>query len=331
MKKSRRFKDVGLAILLLLFLTSCGGSSGGSSSGISYTGLTTQATVDQNNAEELSTGAYSGGSTGSAIGGTLGVIQTGQPEPEGYPRVLKVAQVLEGTLDKVDFMSRAYGTFVGEVYTESEKIYGACGGSASVTVSIDDQTGYFSGRMNFNKYCDMEITISGGVDLSGKFDLYAEELTEFTMSFDNLTSTSASDSVTLKGDISLVNVTAYGGTMIMNMTMQDNSTKETFRLVDYKIVVTEQFDSIGIDISGRYYDPNYGYVDISTPTLFRIYEGNENPSKGVLVVTGKTGIGGGSTKARLKTISSSTYKVEADTDGDGLYDYDTGVLYWLHY
>jgi len=330
MKKSLRFKDVTLAVFLVLFLTACGGGGGGagSSSSTSYTGLTTQATIDENNAEELSTGAYMGGQTGSAIGGTVGVIQSGECGLAGRPSMFKVVQVLEGSLHKVDFMSRTYGTFVGEIYTDSATIYGDCGGSGSITLSVDDQTGNFSGRMNFNNYCDEGVTFSGNMDLSGQMDLYTEEIIEFTFSFDNITATMGSDSITLEGDISLFSVTSYGGTMTMNITLRDNSTKETFRLKDCTMTFTERANYVDMELSGRYYDPNYGYVDINTTTPLRIYGDNENPSEGILVVNGKTGIGGGSTKARLTVLSSSTYKVEADTDGDGFYDYDTGVLYW---
>ena len=49
MKSSLTVKDVVLAVLLAVSLTACGGGSdggGGSSDSISYTGLTTQATID---------------------------------------------------------------------------------------------------------------------------------------------------------------------------------------------------------------------------------------------------------------------------------------------
>jgi hypothetical protein len=81
-------------------------------------------------------------------------------------------------------------------------------------------------------------------------------------------------------------------------------------------------------ISGRYYDPDYGYVEVYTEGPLRIDDGDDWPSDGVLVVTGDTGIAGGSTMARLTALSSTTYQVEADTNGDGTYDWDSGVLYW---
>jgi len=80
--------------------------------------------------------------------------------------------------------------------------------------------------------------------------------------------------------------------------------------------------------SGRYYDPDEGYVVVSTEEAFVIYDGDDWPLQGVLVITGDTGSEGGRTKARLTVLTSTTFRVEADTDVDGSYDWDSGVLDW---
>jgi len=334
MKKltSEKFKGIGLTafILLAVFLTACGGGGGdgggGSPAGISYTGLTTQATIDGNNAEDLSTGAYQGGQAGAAIG-SVGAIQTGESGPVGHSRMLKVSQVLEGSLRQVDLMSRSAGTFVGAIYTESDTIYGDCGGSASFTVSVDDQTGDFSGSFTFNNYCDDEVTISGAASFSGRVDLNTEELIEFSFSFDSITVTSGSDSFTLDGDISFDN-TVSPATMTMTMLLKDNNTGKVYKVEDYIMTLTELASYVDVEVSGTYFDPDYGYVSISTTTPLRIYYGDDYPSDGVIVVTGNTGIAGGSTMARLRALTSTTYQIEADTNGDGVYDWDSGVLNW---
>lgn len=329
MKISLRVKHVVLAVLLAVSLTACGGGGGGggggSLSGISYTGLTTQATIDGNNAEDLSTGAYQGGQAGAAIG-SVGAIQTGESGPVGHSRMLKVSQVLEGSLRQVDLMSRSAGTFVGAIYTESNTIYGDCGGSASFTVSVDDQTGDFSGSFTFNNYCDDEVTISGAASFSGRVDLSTEELIEFSFSFNNLTGTSGSDSFTLDGDISIDN-TVSPATMTMTMLLKDNNTGKVYK-VDYNYIMTEEANYIEVEASGTYYDPDYGYVSITTTVPLCIYVGDDYPSDGVIVATGNTSIGGGSTMARLTALTSMTYQVEADTNGDGIYDWNSVVLNW---
>ena len=92
--------------------------------------------------------------------------------------------------------------------------------------------------------------------------------------------------------------------------------------------LTAGIDYLEFEVSGYYYDPDYGYVVISTSIPFVIYVGDYGPSVGVLVITGNTGIAGGSTKARFLALSSMTYQVEADTNGDGTYDWNSGILYW---
>ena len=329
MKISLRVKHVVLAVLLAVFLTACGGGGGGgggSPSGISYTGLTIEATIDENNAEDLSTGAYQGGQTGAAFG-SVGAIQAGESVPVGRPRTLKVSQVLDDALHKVDLTSRSGGTFVGAIYTESDTIYGDCGGSASFTISADDQTGDFSGSFNFNNYCEGGVTISGDVNISGQLDVNTEELIEFDFSFDSLTATSGSDSFTLDGNISFDN-TISPATMTMTMLLQDNNTGKVYKVKDYIMTLTEEVNYVDVEVSGTYFDPDYGYVSITTTAPLCIYDGDDYPSDGVIVVTGNTGIGGGSTMARLTALSSTTYQVEADTNGDGTYDWDSGVLNW---
>ena len=328
MKNSLRVKYVVLAVLLAVSLTACGGGGGGgggSPAGISYTGLTTQAMIDENNAEDLTTGAYQGGHTGAAIGG-VGAIQAWETGPVGRPRMLKVSQVLEGSLRQMDLMSRSGGIFVGAIYTESGTIDGNCGGNASFTVSVDDETGDFSGSITFNSYCNDGVTISGAASFSGQVDLYTEELLEFSFSFDNLTGTSGSDSFTLDGDISFDN-TVSPATMTMTMLVQDNSTGKVYK-VEYTMTLTEEANYVDVEVFGTYFDPDYGYVFITTTTPLCIYDGDDYPSDGAIVVTGSTGIAGGSTMARLIALTSTTYQVEADTNGDGIYDWNSGVLNW---
>ncbi len=332
MKTGLKVKHVAFAILLALFLTACGGGGGGgggeSPSGISYTGLTIEATIDENNAVVLATGAYQGGQTGSALVGSVGAIQVGEDGSVGLPRTLKVSQVLEGALHKVDMTSRSVGTFVGAIYTEKDTIYGDYGGSASYTINVDDQTGVFSGSITFNSYSDDGVTIiSGPVSFSGSLDVNTEDLVEFSFSFDNLTGVSGSDSFTLDGDISFDN-TVYPAEITMTMLLKDNNTGKVYKLEDYVMTLTDTGSYVDVEGSGTYFDPDYGYVTISTVTPFRIYYGDIYPSDGVLVIHGNTGIAGGSTMARLAALSSSTFQVEADTNGDGIYDWNSGDMNW---
>jgi hypothetical protein len=117
--------------------------------------------------------------------------------------------------------------------------------------------------------------------------------------------------------------------MAMTMLLQDNSTGKVYKVEAYTLTLTEQVNYADVELlSGRYFDPDYGYVSITTTTPLRIYVGDNYPSDGVIVVTGNTGIAGGSTMARLTALNSTTYQIEADTNGDGAYDWNSGVLNW---
>lgn len=330
MKTVLKVKHVAFAILLVLSLTACGGGGGGgeSSSGITYAGLTTEATIDENNAVVLSTGAYQGGQTGAALVGGVGAVQVGEDGSVGLPRPLKVSQALESALQKVDMTSGSLGTLVGAIYTEKDTIYGDYGGSASYTINVNDETGAFSGSITFNSYSDDGVTtISGPVSFTGSLDVNTEDFIEFRFSFDNLTGVSGSDSFTLDGDISFDN-TVYPAEITMTMLLKDNHTAKVYKLEDYVMTLTDMGSYVDVEGSGAYFDPDYGYVSISTAAPFRIYYGDIYPSEGVLVIDGNTGIAGGSTMARLAALSSSTCLVEADTNGDGIYDWNSGVMNW---
>jgi hypothetical protein len=320
-------------ILLSVFLCACGGDGGGGGdgpAGISYTGVTTPAAIDENNAQDLAIGAYQGGSTAGSAGGAaggLGAVQIDGTEGTSSPRTLKLSRALEDSLRRVDLMSRSGGISLGAVYEETDTVYGDCGGSASYTITVDDVNGEFSGRFNYDDYCSQGVTLSGRVSFSGEVDVDTGDILTFTFSFNNLTATSGSDSFTLRGDISY-DVNDSSISVSMDMLLKDNNTGKVYWARDCTMTWTEGAGYVEFEWSGRYYDPDEGYVVVSTNTPFVIYDGDDWPSEGVLVIKGDTGSEGGITKARLTVLSSTTFQVEADTDGDGSYDWDSGVLYW---
>ena len=317
---------VAVIALGLMTIIGTGGGGGETLTLITYTGLTTQATIDENNAEDLAVGAYEGGHTGGAVGG-IGAIQPAESVHVDRPYMLKVSRVLEDSLRQVDFLSRSSG-IENCHHTVNDIVFGGCGGIASYTITVDDETGDFNGSLNFLSYCDDGVTITGRVGFTGQVNVnLGHALLRFSFNFYNLTGTSGSDSFTLNGNISC-DVTVSPTIITMSMLLHDNSTGKVYWVQNYEMRVTEGANYVDIEVSGRYYDPDYGYVNIDTPDPFCIYNVDDCPSDGVLVVTGDTGTAGGPTIARLTALSSTTYQVEADTNGDGFYDYDSEILNW---
>lgn len=334
-KKKTIFKLLRYLALLFLIVFGCiaiissgggGGSDdgdnddGGESTGISYTGLTSQAVITEDNAIEISLGAYNGTETGSVF--NLGVVQTGGLTINGGSRILKVYQVLNDTVREVDIISDSNKTLYGA--TESGSIDGDCGGTASYSFTADDQTGEFSGSFNFNNYCSSEVYISGQATVTGTIDTVTEEIETMTLTFSNLTTVMGSDNMTMDGDIS-IQTNEQMITITMEILLEYNA-GDVYWIDNYVMNIVEGYSYISIEMEGRFYDPNYGYIDLTTTTPFSVYYYEEYPSEGVLVVTGEN-----NTKARLTSLSSETFQVEADTDGDGSYDYNSGVLYWSDY
>jgi hypothetical protein len=298
-----------------------GGTTGnGSDTGLTYTGQTSEAIIDSGNCLAFCVGAYDGAKMGTAT--RQSSVGTDSGENIGLPRILRLSQALEDSLRQIDILSKSGERFSKDVYTDYGTINGDCGGTASFSISLDDQTGIFSGSFTYTDYCSGGVTLDGSASYSGQFDMNTGELPTFTFSFDNLTSTSAYESYTIDGSVTW-NVSGSSYSLTMDMYMRDNNTEEVFWVDDYSMTLTDLGNEIEFEISGKFYDPDYGYITVSTeePFVYGYYD--YYPYQGVLVVTG-----GGNTKARLTVLSSDTFKVEADTDGDGTYDYDSGVLYW---
>jgi chitodextrinase len=169
--------------------------------------------------------------------------------------------------------------------------------------------------------------MSGVVEFSGKADISTGDILTCSFSFNNLSGSSESDAFTLNGSISY-DITVSPNRVTMNMLLQITSTGKVYWIKDYEMTVTDGADYVTFEASGYYYDPDYGYGNLSTDTPIVTPNDSSWPFDGVLVITGDTGDAGGSTKARLTAISSSTYQLAADTNGDGSFDWDSGVLYW---
>jgi len=301
-----------------------GGDGGGSStpSSITYTGSTSQATITSSNAGTLTQDAYSGGSMGTLF--ATGSTAVGEVN---HPRTFQVTMALEKAVSGMNLSAARYESILGASITRSGSTTGSCGGSASYSITYDDVSGIFSGTMSFNSYCNENSSISGSATFSGTIDTGTKEFLAFNFSFTELTGTSGSDSFTLKGTIAFVRQpSSYNVTI--DWLIRDNHSNKVYWVHNYSMTLTEGSGYVDFLISGLYYDPDHGFVSLSTTNPFRIYTGNQHPSEGILVIDGSTGIAGGSTKARLTAISASTYRVEADTNGDDAYDWDSGTLNW---
>ncbi len=325
-----RIKSVLSTIMIcfiLSMITGCGGGSSGDGDSVDavYTGLTSQAVFDDTNAQQIVEEAYLSGSSSSSLTIPFSSTNSAPLERNDIPLSWYLARFAEdlaqqlATLDGARVPSAMSAVDQKDFYTED-----GYGGSISGTLSIDKETGDFSGSFTYNSYSlagvvsDGEVTVEGHSSTSGMTLLM--NFSSFTVSYGGV-------SQTMNGTASL-SASVGSLALMMNIVTQDNTTGKTYWMQDYRIDVVEYDDRDEVSISGLFYDFDYGYVVLSTQQPLVYYDDDDSPSSGIIVATGAQGSAGGSTWAKLGAQSSSTYMIWADTDGDGSADWESGVLYW---
>jgi len=317
-----------LFVFGVFLITGCGGSSSPSSSGsttssLTYTGSTAQAVVDSNNANDLAGNTYQAESSGFV---TLG---TNMESPgtnslnsnrSGAPGYFRIATFLTDSVKENALP--AGGSFHSQaLQTVNDTIPGSCGGTIAFNLTVDDLTNKFDGTLTETNYCSYGAVGNGTVTFSGSYDLILNEIAQMTISTSSFAYTSGSDSFIFSGTMTAT-FRSSTGTIVMNFLVRDNATSKVYKLENFTISATDGVSFIDVSMSGRFFEPDYGYVDISTLTPFRISGTNLWPSSGIVVLTGKN------SGAKLTTASTVLYQIDVDTDGDGAYETNLGTFGW---
>jgi len=323
--KDFRFLYAGFVVLLgLVALIGCGGGGGGGGSvasgpaPITYIGNTSQALITATNATDLATESLIGAQTGSVFSLGMGSEQPSTGSDASL-FVYKFPAILQGAATNIDFSERTAGA---ALITESDTILGSCGGSVNYTLSVEDTTGAFSGTFAFTQYCDGDIVISGPVAVDGSISLSTREIEFIHFNFNNV----SSGDIALSGDVT-TDVTGMPVIITMDFRVRDNVTGKVFWVNDYTLSITEtSATAIEVDITGTYYNPDYGYITIATPVTDPLVIDDSVspwPKDGIIIYEGE-----GNTSAQLTVLDELSYRVVADTDGDAIDDYDSDVLFW---
>ena len=303
-------------VVICFLLVGCGGRDGDTSRGLTYSGAADQAVISSDNAQTLAANAMDAGSGGAGISGISGLDAADQGEDgKGRPLFMGLAMVVESAVAEMDQQS------------DADTYPGGCGGSYSFNIQVDSVTGVFSGTLAFNGYCESDIVLNGSTRFSGIINLSLHQVESCTVSFNSITGLSGSESVAMGGEVYLA-VSGATTMITMDMMVRDNSDGRVCKIENFQMDITDWGMYAEITPNGRYYDPDYGYVDLETTVAFMISDAGEYPHTGQLVLSGENGTAGGPTKARLTALSATECQVEADTDGDGNYDYDSGAVLW---
>jgi len=315
-----RLRAVGV-VLCVGMLAACGGGGGGGGSepSVPYTGLTTQAKVTTANAQDFASLAM-GGADLESVGGFAGRQVYGEGEP-GLQGPLPTAWLLQDfVLQRLD-INRA-SRIAAAVQELRDEEPGPCGGSMAINIKVDDQTGSFSGSISFRNYCD-EGVLNGGTNFSGTINMAMGTPEYMTMSFGSLSFADASTRMTMGGNLSF-DFRGYPTTIFgMSANVRDDVGGKTYRFLNYFVSTTETADGATLDTSGLCYHPDYGYVDFRTEELLHIGFADTYPSSGSIRGEGSDG-----TWVLLSALSSTECQLQADTNGDGTLDWDSGPILW---
>ncbi|MGI9318704.1 MAG: FG-GAP-like repeat-containing protein [bacterium] len=204
---------------------------------------------------------------------------------------------------------------------------GLCGGIAHYDFEVNDSTGEFDGIIVFEEFDDCEIELTGTTYNSGQINLVNFEFVHLFVVFELLEATDDSmDKVILSGKFT---ASQNGATESIdyNMRIRDEASGKVYWFDGYQTTVVYDYDpqlfAEETINTGRFYDPDRGYIDLSTPEPVRTYLGDAWPSSGEVIAMGAM-----NASARMTFLTPVVYHVEVDEDNDGIYEYDTGRLHY---
>ena len=286
-------------------------SSGG------FIGITSQAAINNENAGRLAGGALAGGLTSIESQSTKLMRRDVNYQIDAF-RALRFPLVLGDSLRKIEISPSLIYFSRTNIINENGLIDSYCGGVVSYKLSINRDSERFMGSLLFEEYCDGGLTISGKVDVDGTFDKGSGDFITANFSFYDLSDNSHS----LDGDVSidysdkpiLVNFSAY---------CTDKHTEQTYWIKQYSMNITEYIGYMEVEIFGTFYHPDYGYVSFKTSQPFVVHDTDDWPTSGQLFIEGDN-----DTIAQLTAIDQVRCRIEANTNGVGIFDWDSGIIDW---
>lgn len=270
-----------------VLIAGCGGGGGSSSSSVSYTGVTTEAVITDANAQTLTTAAVETAGSSTDLSTLVIAGDLAAETPAQGLSLPGLAKLLAGMKD----LGQLAGTSVAAGSTVSQTITGSCGGSATIsgTNSGDNVTVNITGTITYSNYC--ETTLEGNATINGSITFTLVGTANdfvFTISAPYLAISAGGQSVAYNMNYTF---TVTGSTATATMTANYRGTDgKVYRIENYQIVLGNYGQTI--DISGKLYHPDHGYVTVSTPTPLQYSNcyGYYRPTIGVLRVTGAGGV-----------------------------------------
>lgn len=282
---------LALVVVAIVGLAGCGGggnkgAAAPASAALTYTGLSSAATITTTNAQALSNGAVNGTTaTGAGAGGALLGVQSVGGGAVGAP---SMEQAMENVVTQTVTAQTSGAMFVGAVTAGNTVIAGPCGGSVTANATASGGGSTVSGTLNFNNYCDTDIVfVSGSIGF-----------TALVNGQSIITSLSITTVATAK-----LSVLARRLGMV-------------FKIETLDITANIQNGVVTLStVTGSFYHPTYGYVTLSTASSLVIPSGSPYPMSGGLLLTDTLG-----NRALITALDSNHYQLQIDADHNGTYE-----------
>lgn len=310
-------KVAAVFVALTLGLTACGGGGGGgggSVSGPTYTGNTDPVALDSTNAEPIGKSAAdaAGKAVGAepATGSSIFAIETESgvsvPTEETTNLTLLIArkalEEIEAAGSGQSSNSVVGATITADQLNQDMQTNEFCGGSITVPDNTNVQGETLDITMTFNNLCyddgvNPQVTMNGTIRL-------IDNGTSSTVIFSNLTMTVEG------GESYTLNASSTCDSMGECEVDFEGSDGTTYRMGNMSV---SGDDSSGYLVSGTFYHPDYGSVEMSTDVSNRLYfncPSAPQPSSGILNF-----VGDGGTQGSIEFVDCNSYN----------YCYDSGL------
>ena len=304
---------------LFFILAGCYNSGGGASNeegdenpAIEYSGLTTPALVTSENAKTIAMGSLLGLSQNTAM--ALG--QENLPINRLY--ALYFSLVILQTTQNIDISNLNLSRTPEGIRTETITIDGNCNGTGTLVMNLNEAAETYEGTFIFSQYCENQITISGDTIISGTLDSLTGKIETITYEFEDL----SFDDFFCRGE---VYVDQSGATQIVvfDFLLKDSISGKVYWAKDYSVNISEiTVTDFTIEFSGFFYDPDHGYAYVSTSDNF-LLSTEDYPLWGMLLCVGRN-----DTKVKLTNLSSYSFRIDVDTQGNDEYNYSSDNLIW---
>lgn len=314
------------SLVLMLSFFGCSSDSDTQNTDLSsnYKGETSEAALTSENADTLTVNAYDGSTLSYLLQQASDISEKKSTSNTNNDRLLsqigkKLFQPV--TLVKSAIKGSKAATAKPLARTESEVIDDGDGGTASLTININDATGYFTGAITYSQFSEDGVTLDGTSTISGQYSIAYDAISSFSFSLNALEfDFYSAEILTLTGTLDwTMDFEDDTESLTMDMIILDEEVEKTYWFDNYHIVTVMYDNGISQIITGRYYDYDFGYVDISTPASIFTYYDDSWPVEGIFRCDGSNG-----TWARL-VFDDETTLLQVDSNGNGTIDYETDV------